>query len=67
MTPPPPNHSGHGGHPKQILDIYRILCSGKDHPYAELCNLFDQQTNHGSDMKAYDTHQTSLRCEEQAR
>jgi superfamily II DNA or RNA helicase len=42
-------------HPKQILDIYRILCTGKDQPYAELCNLFDQQTNHGSDMKAYDT------------
>ncbi len=42
-------------HPKQILDIYRILCSGKDQPYVELCNLFDQETNHGSDMKAYDT------------
>ena len=42
-------------HPKQILDIYRILCSGKAEPYTELCNLFDLQTNHGSDMKAYDT------------
>ena len=42
-------------HPKQILDIYRILCSGKTVPYAQLCNLFDQQTNHGIDMKAYDT------------
>ena len=42
-------------HPKQILDIYRILCSGKTEPYTELCNLFDLQTNHGSDMKAYDT------------
>ena len=41
-------------HPKQILDIYRILCSGKAEPYTELCNLFDLQTNHGSDMKAYD-------------
>ncbi len=41
--------------PKQILDIYRILCSGKDQPYTQLCNLFDQETNHGSDMKAYDT------------
>ena len=40
-------------HPKQILDIYRILCSGKDEPYTQLCNLFDQQTNHGTDMKAY--------------
>jgi len=41
-------------HPKQILDIYRILCSGKSELYSQLCNLFDQQTNHGSDMKAYD-------------
>ena len=40
--------------PKQILDIYRILCSGKGEPYGQLCNLFDQQTNHGSDMKSYD-------------
>lgn len=42
-------------HPKQILDIYRILCSGKAEAYTPLCNLFDQETNHGSDMKAYDT------------
>lgn len=42
-------------HPKQILDIYRILCSGKAEAYGQLCNLFDQQTNHGSDMKDYDT------------
>jgi hypothetical protein len=42
-------------HPKQILDIYRILCSGKAEAYGQLCNLFDQQTNHGSEMKAYDT------------
>jgi len=41
-------------HPKQILDIYRVLCSGKAEPYTQLCNLFDQQTNHGSDMQAYD-------------
>ena len=41
-------------HPKQILDIYRILCSGKAEAYTQLCNLFDLQTDHGSDMKAYD-------------
>jgi uncharacterized damage-inducible protein DinB len=23
-------------------------------PCTELCNLFDEQTNHGSEMKAYD-------------
>jgi hypothetical protein len=42
-------------HPKQILDIYRVLCSGKAEVNTQLCNLFDQETNHGSDMKAYDT------------
>jgi hypothetical protein len=31
------------------------LCSGKSEAYAQLCNLFDQQTQHGRDMKAYDT------------
>jgi SNF2 family DNA or RNA helicase len=41
-------------HPKQILDIYRILCTGKAEAYGQLCNLFDHQTNHGADMKAYD-------------
>lgn len=41
-------------HPKQILDIYRLLCSGKAEAYGQLCNLFDQQTNHGNDMKVYD-------------
>lgn len=41
-------------HPKQILDIYRILCAGKAEAYSQLCNLFDQQTDHGHDMKAYD-------------
>ena len=41
-------------HPKQILDVYRILCSGVGEPYEPLCHLFDQQTMDGSDMKAYD-------------
>jgi len=41
-------------HPKQILDIYRILCSGKDAPYEQLCNLFDHETDHGADMHVYD-------------
>ncbi len=39
--------------PKQILEIYRILCSGKNVPYSELCNLFDHETNHGSNMELY--------------
>lgn len=40
---------------KQILDIYRILCSEKTVPYTQLCNIFDLETNHGNEMKAYDT------------
>ena len=39
--------------PKQVLDIYRLLCSGKTVPYEELCNLFDKQTDNGSDMTKY--------------
>ena len=39
--------------PKQILEIYRVLCSGKTVPYSELCNLFDQETDHGTKMDAY--------------
>jgi hypothetical protein len=39
--------------PKQILDIYRTLCAGKTEPYTQLCDIFDQETEHGSDMSAY--------------
>ena len=39
--------------PKQILEIYRLLCSGKSAPYSELCNLFDQETDHGTKMDGY--------------
>jgi SNF2 family DNA or RNA helicase len=39
--------------PKQILEVYRVLCSGKSAPYSELCNLFDQETDHGTKMDAY--------------
>lgn len=39
--------------PKQILEIFRALCQGKTEAYAELCKLFDEQTNHGQDMSAY--------------
>lgn len=42
-------------HPKQILDIYRVLCSGKSEAYVKLCELFDQETSHGSHMSTYDT------------
>lgn len=39
--------------PKQILEIYRLLCAGKATPYEALCNLFDQETHNGSDMTRY--------------
>ena len=40
-------------HPKQILEICRLLCAGKDSPYEQLCNLFDQETSNGNDMTRY--------------
>ena len=39
--------------PKQILEIYRLLCVQKTVPYEVLCNLFDQETKNGSDMDHY--------------
>lgn len=39
--------------PKQILEIYRLLCGGKSSAYEELCQLFDTDTNNGADMKKY--------------
>lgn len=39
--------------PKQILEIFRALCQGQTAPYADLCKLFDAQTQHGQDMTAY--------------
>jgi SNF2 family DNA or RNA helicase len=39
--------------PKQILEIYRLLCSGKTVAYEQLCQLFDTETNNGADMKLY--------------
>ena len=39
--------------PKQILEIYRLLCAGKATPHEALCKLFDQDTHNGSDMTRY--------------
>jgi len=39
--------------PKQILEIYRLLCSGKTAAYEQLCQLFDTETQNGSDMSLY--------------
>jgi hypothetical protein len=39
--------------PKQVLEIYRLLCVEKTTPYEALCNLFDKETQNGSDLKRY--------------
>ena len=39
--------------PKQILEIYRLLCGGKGAPYEQLCQLFDTKTSNGADMSHY--------------
>ena len=40
-------------HTKQILEIYRLMCSGKAQPFEELCELFNNETNQGTEMKEY--------------
>jgi SNF2 family DNA or RNA helicase len=39
--------------PKQILEIFRLLCVDKTQAYDSLCHLFDKQTNNGEDMSVY--------------
>ncbi|MBI4741495.1 MAG: DEAD/DEAH box helicase family protein, partial [Betaproteobacteria bacterium] len=39
--------------PKQILEIFRAVSQGKAEPYADLCKLFDSETNNGEDMRQY--------------
>ncbi|MYK94156.1 ATP-dependent helicase, partial [Candidatus Poribacteria bacterium] len=39
--------------PKQILEMYRLLCAGVKKPHDELCNLFDEQTDNGTNMTQY--------------
>jgi SNF2 family DNA or RNA helicase len=38
---------------KQILEIYRLLCQGRQQPYEQLCRLFNTQTGNGEDMALY--------------
>jgi SNF2 family DNA or RNA helicase len=45
--------------PKQILEIYRLLCSGKAAAYEQLCQLFDTVTKNGTDMSQYNRLLTS--------
>ena len=39
--------------PKQILEIFRAVCQGKQAPYKQLCELFDQRTANGKEMGHY--------------
>ena len=39
--------------PKQVLELFRLLCQGKAEPYAALCQVFDAQTQNGADMSRY--------------
>lgn len=38
---------------KQILEIYRLLTTGRKEAIKELCDLFDDETNNGQNMDKY--------------
>ena len=40
--------------PKQVLEMFRLLCVGKIAPNENLCALFDRTTDNGADMRVYD-------------
>jgi len=40
-------------HPKQILEMYRLLCSDRAAADEAICALFDRETNDGADMTRY--------------
>jgi len=39
--------------PKQILEIYRLLCSGQNQAFELLCDIFNVETENGSKMEKY--------------
>ena len=39
--------------PKQILEMYRLLCAGKTVPCDSFCQIFDSETKNGTDMAKY--------------
>jgi len=39
--------------PKQILEMYKLLCIDKTEPYEELCDLFNTETDNGNNMTMY--------------
>ena len=38
---------------KQILEIFRLLCQGRNIPYEKLCELFNTETQNGNKMDKY--------------
>jgi superfamily II DNA/RNA helicase len=38
---------------KQILEVFRLLCQNQKPVYETLCDLFNQQTQHGKNMEQY--------------
>lgn len=40
-------------HAKQILEIFRALCSGQTTAYEELCAVFDRETQDGTRLEQY--------------
>jgi hypothetical protein len=42
-------------HAKHILEIFRLLCTGRTETYDELCTLFNTETKSGTDMTKYAT------------
>lgn len=38
---------------KQVLEVFRSLCSGENTPHEKLCRLFDEETKDGNDMTRY--------------
>ncbi len=40
-------------HPKQILEMFRLLCSGRKEYLEELCRLFNEETDEGKKMDLY--------------
>jgi len=41
--------------PKQILELYRLLCSNRNDVIEELCRIFNNETSNGKNMEAYST------------
>lgn len=39
--------------PKKILDLYKVLCQGKNEPIEKLVKQFNKNTKNGSDMSDY--------------